>query len=119
MVNDIPYDVIHNILQIAELSIESKIAFKIQKPIKMSEEIRIKLNDLCKKHIFYQDNYKKYNISNIIGWHINDPFIFELTLYNMSTHNEIIINKYKYYNNSRLLDYTKRYNAHTGKLVTF
>jgi hypothetical protein len=31
MTIDLPYHVIHNILEIADLSIESKIAFKLQK----------------------------------------------------------------------------------------
>lgn len=111
----IPYHVIHNILQIAELSIESKIAFKIHKPIIRSSEFDIKLNNLYKKRIFYQDNYKKCNTSNIVSWHICNEYKTEIILHNMSTHNEIVINKY--YKFSSKKEYSKRYNIHTGKLV--
>ena len=115
MANHIPYHVIHNILQIAELSIESKIAFKIHKPIIRSLEFDIKLNDLCKKRIYYQDNYKKVNYANIISWHICDEYKTEIILFNMSTHNEITINKY--YKFSSILEYSKIYNVHTGEII--
>ena len=59
MTIDLPYHVIHNILEIADLSIESKIAFKLQKSIKRLPEFDNKLTKLYEHRNYYIKYYNK------------------------------------------------------------
>ena len=132
MTTDIPYHVVENILQIADLSIDSKIAFKIHKPIIILPELDKKLTQLYKKRIDHiQYNYKLNKLLTKHHGDSADAILFNIIIPN--TNSEIILRKstkhFEYTINKYLssspnssdynrLDYRKTYNAYSGELIS-
>ena len=114
MINDLPYHVVFDILKKADLPIESKITFQIQKPIIRNHDLDENLNAIYKKRLHYL-RYDILSIWPLVSMKIDSNIHIIVRFISSRNNYECTISKFYY--KSNIIEYSKTYDAHTGELL--